>query len=324
MSVSVPELSLELKADSLVAMKPYPNKTYHVGMLKGRRALNGFLVKSPRTLAEFTMITLWEIDGFGEISHTVKTLVQDNDYDLVSHDVLLAHAYHQTEEGLGYRVHPSYDTWELSNKDGAVASVDVTGAVTTDDMSFVRKAVLAGSGIGILPTFLCARAEVMGKLVRVLDDWSLNGAVLHIAYPSARFVPQRVAVLRDYLIRALGKIGKVCDSKRAALIASPSSAQETTRYSYDALGHLVGVTHSGGAASGVTSTYSYDPAGNRTNVTTSVPVAGGDCTFAVRDGGFSHDWEFPSNPFLIWIDKSGSCTAATTLAYSFSRPGPLL
>ncbi|WP_261588884.1 DUF6012 family protein, partial [Escherichia coli] len=99
MSVSVPELSLELKADSLVAMKPYPNKTYHVGMLKGRRALNGFLVKSPRTLAEFTMITLWEIDGFGEISHTVKTLVQDNDYDLVSHDVLLAHAYHQTEEG---------------------------------------------------------------------------------------------------------------------------------------------------------------------------------------------------------------------------------
>ncbi|MCY5856597.1 DUF6012 family protein, partial [Salmonella enterica subsp. enterica serovar 1,4,[5],12:i:-] len=79
-------------------------------MLKGRRALNGFLVKSPRTLAEFTMITLWEIDGFGEISHTVKTLVQDNDYDLVSHDVLLAHAYHQTEEGLGYRVHPSYDS----------------------------------------------------------------------------------------------------------------------------------------------------------------------------------------------------------------------
>nr|WP_251077379.1 hypothetical protein [Escherichia coli] len=39
------------------------------------------MVKSPRTLAEFTMITLWEIDGFGEISHTVKTLVQDNDYD---------------------------------------------------------------------------------------------------------------------------------------------------------------------------------------------------------------------------------------------------
>lgn len=66
-SVSVPELSLELKADSLVAMKPYPNKSYHVVMLKGRRALNGFLVKSPRTLTEFTMITIWEIEGFGKL-----------------------------------------------------------------------------------------------------------------------------------------------------------------------------------------------------------------------------------------------------------------
>lgn len=109
-SVTVPELSLELKADSLVAMRPYPNKSYHVGMLKGRRALNGFLVKSPRTLTEFTMITIWEIDGFGKSSHTVKTLVQDKDYDLVSHDVLLAHEYHQREEDLGYRVHPSYDS----------------------------------------------------------------------------------------------------------------------------------------------------------------------------------------------------------------------
>lgn len=26
------------------------------------------------------------------------------------HDVLLAHAYHQREEELGYRVHPSYDS----------------------------------------------------------------------------------------------------------------------------------------------------------------------------------------------------------------------
>lgn len=109
----------------------------------------------------------------------------------------------------------------------------------------------------------------------------------------------------------------------AVTMVAPSSAnaQETTEYSYDALGRLVGVSHNGSTTGGVTSSYSYDPSGNRTNVTTSTPVAGGDCTFAVRDGGFSYDWEFPSNPFLIWIDKSGSCTAPTTIEYSFSRPG---
>nr|WP_233341333.1 DUF6012 family protein [Escherichia coli]UGK56826.1 hypothetical protein [Escherichia coli] len=41
-SVSVPELSLRLTGNDLVAMRPYPNKQYPVGMLKGRRALNGF------------------------------------------------------------------------------------------------------------------------------------------------------------------------------------------------------------------------------------------------------------------------------------------
>jgi DNA-binding transcriptional LysR family regulator len=105
--------------------------------------------------------------------------------------------------------------WELSRSDGTTASVEVTGPVSTDDMSFVRKAVLAGSGIGLLPTFLCARAELTGRLVRVLPEWELNGAVLHLAYPSARFVPQRVALLRDYFFRELGNIGKQLGSQPA-------------------------------------------------------------------------------------------------------------
>ncbi len=104
-------------------------------------------------------------------------------------------------------------TWEMARAEGKTASVEVTGPVASDDLSFVRKAVLASCGIGVLPTFLCARAEDTGKLVRVLPQWALNGAVLHIAYPSARFVPQRVVVLREYLFTALGKIGKQRDAK---------------------------------------------------------------------------------------------------------------
>jgi DNA-binding transcriptional LysR family regulator len=106
-------------------------------------------------------------------------------------------------------------TWELARAEGPPESVEVSGPVSSDDLSFVRKAVLAGTGIGVLPTFLCARAEVTGRLVRILPEWSLSGAVLHIAYPSTRFVPQRVVVLREYLFAALGEIGKQCESKRA-------------------------------------------------------------------------------------------------------------
>lgn len=116
-----------------------------------------------------------------------------------------------------FRAQNGTSRWELARADGTTRSVDVTGPVATDDMSFVRKAVLAGSGIGILPSFLCERAVETGLLVRVLPEWALNGAVLHIAYPSARFVPQRVAMLREYLVKELGQIDRRCDAHRAKL-----------------------------------------------------------------------------------------------------------
>jgi DNA-binding transcriptional LysR family regulator len=124
--------------------------------------------------------------------------------DLAAHDCVL------------FRSLTGKARWELTNDDGKTAGVDVTGPLSTDDMSFVRSAVMAGCGIGMLPGFLCARAEQRGRVVRVLPQWSLHGAVLHLAYPSSRFVPQRVVVLREFLVRELGEIGKKCEVLEAA------------------------------------------------------------------------------------------------------------
>ena len=104
--------------------------------------------------------------------------------------------------------------WDLTQAGGTRASVEVTGPVATDDMSFVRAAVMAGCGVGALPTFLCSRAESKGRVIRVLPDWAINGAVLHLAYPSPRFVPQRVVVLREFFLRELSKVGKECVKQR--------------------------------------------------------------------------------------------------------------
>ncbi|ENH3412314.1 hypothetical protein ABWC92_004607 [Escherichia coli] len=108
-SVSVPEISLSLTTRELTTMKPYPNKTYRVGMLKGRKALNGFLVQVPRPLAEFTMEAVWAIEGFGKLTYSLKTYVDDAEFDLVSHDVLLAEAFYKVDEPEGRRVHRDYE-----------------------------------------------------------------------------------------------------------------------------------------------------------------------------------------------------------------------
>ncbi|MEH3098732.1 hypothetical protein [Sphingomonas adhaesiva] len=52
----------------------------------------------------------------------------------------------------------------------------------------------------------------------------------------------------------------------SVMVASPAFATETIAYSYDALGRLVAVVHSGTVNNNVQANYSYDPADNRTNV----------------------------------------------------------
>jgi DNA-binding transcriptional LysR family regulator len=94
--------------------------------------------------------------------------------------------------------------WKLQGPSGEEV-VDVKGPVTVDELSFARRAVLAGVGIGILPSFLCARDVESGRLVRVLPSHLAPGPPLHLVYPSARYLPHRVGVFRDFLVEALGR-----------------------------------------------------------------------------------------------------------------------
>lgn len=102
-------------------------------------------------------------------------------------------------------------SWKLTSASGEERSFEPRGSIAADDISFLKKAVLAGGGIALLPLFLVPREEQSGKLVRVLPDWRFSGSMLHVVYPSARYVPQRVVAFRDYLVRELGKIAARCE-----------------------------------------------------------------------------------------------------------------
>ncbi len=100
-------------------------------------------------------------------------------------------------------------------RDGESRDVEMQGPLAGDDFGFVRKAVLAGVGIGVLPEFLCARDEERGKLVRILPEWRFEGSgALHVVYPSARFVPQRVVALREHLVKRLADVVRTCERVR--------------------------------------------------------------------------------------------------------------
>lgn len=111
--------------------------------------------------------------------------------DLAKHDCVL------------FRPTRGHATMTLTGPEGE-ESVEVTGPIGGDDFAFVRGAVISGLGIGLLPSFLCTQSPGSG-LVRVLPSHAVRGGPLHLVYPSARYLPHRVAVLRDFLLAALAR-----------------------------------------------------------------------------------------------------------------------
>ena len=92
-------------------------------------------------------------------------------------------------------------TWELEGPDGAHRML-VQGALTGDGLGFVMSAVVAGAGIGLVPLARAKEVEQEGLVVRVLRELTTKGADFSVAVTS-RQLPQRVLLLRDFLVQAL-------------------------------------------------------------------------------------------------------------------------
>lgn len=136
--------------------------------------------------------------------------------DLMSHDCIVF----KTDQGpLG---------WRLTSVTGENQVLEPVGGISADDISFVKKSVLSGAGVGLLPRFLAAREEQSKKLVRVLPGWRFSGSDLQVVYPSAAYVPQRVVVLRDYLIAGLKKISRQCEEVELRKTTSALGERRTT------------------------------------------------------------------------------------------------
>lgn len=72
--------------------------------------------------------------------------------------------------------------------------------LTGDDFFFIREALRAGGGIGILPVFLASHDARAGTLVRVLPQWTEARGMLSLVYPQTRHLPRKLEVFRDFLV----------------------------------------------------------------------------------------------------------------------------
>lgn len=104
-SITIPELDFKIEGEALSTGRPHPNKNIWVGMKKGRKAINGLLLKTDKHLNSFTADYQWNIENLGMIKHHVTTYVEDDEFDMVSQDIMLNGGF----DGWKSRVHSAYE-----------------------------------------------------------------------------------------------------------------------------------------------------------------------------------------------------------------------
>ena len=98
----------------------------------------------------------------------------------------------------------SYTTLPIALSCGGTRRVvNAVPRVRGNDMFFVREALRAGAGLGVLPTFLADAAVASGDLVRVLPEWVVFSSKVLLVRPAHRQAPRKVQAFQELLLELL-------------------------------------------------------------------------------------------------------------------------
>jgi DNA-binding transcriptional LysR family regulator len=114
------------------------------------------------------------------------------------------HPLHLTQHRcISYSYAMTTEVWRFT-KGRKSASVRPSGPLRVNNGDAMLPALLAGTGLGILPEFFLRDALKSGQLERLLPDWSIPLGAVYWVTPHDGPVPKRVESLGAYLIRKLG------------------------------------------------------------------------------------------------------------------------
>jgi DNA-binding transcriptional LysR family regulator len=120
---------------------------------------------------------------------------------------------------IGYAYAMTAETWHFTNKDGDSATVRPSGPLRVNNGDAMMPALIAGTGLGILPEFILRDALADGRLERLLSDWSLPAGAVYWVTPPGGLRPKRVEVLGDFLAQRLSP--RTVHGATAAPVSTP-------------------------------------------------------------------------------------------------------
>lgn len=147
-------------------------------------------------------------------------------YLVGSPDYLATHGRPRTPSDLAKHRCISYsytlndEVWRFT-KGSKSASIRPSGPLRVNNGDAMMPALIAGTGLGILPEFFLRSALESQLLERLLPDWSIPLGAVYWVTPPQEPLPQRVEVLGDYLIEKLSRDQIAETSAKVSFAGSP-------------------------------------------------------------------------------------------------------
>jgi DNA-binding transcriptional LysR family regulator len=95
------------------------------------------------------------------------------------------------------------ETWRFTQKSGKSATVRPSGPLRVNNGDAMMPALIAGTGLGVLPEFIVRDALADGRLQRLLPEWSMASGSVYWVTPPGGQRPKRVDVLGEFVTQSL-------------------------------------------------------------------------------------------------------------------------
>lgn len=95
--------------------------------------------------------------------------------------------------------------WRFTHTSGVHEDIVPNGSLRVTNSAALLPALLDGLGISELPEFIAAEYLRDGRLVRLLDEWSMTQGGLYFVTPTTRSRPLKVRVLSDFFAQHLSE-----------------------------------------------------------------------------------------------------------------------
>ena len=105
---------------------------------------------------------------------------------------------------LSYSYSATTEVWHFT-QGAKSASVQPSGPLRVNNGDAMMPALIAGTGLGILPEFILREALGANQLERLLPDWSLPRGAVYWVTPPGEPQPRRVEVLADFLLEEFAR-----------------------------------------------------------------------------------------------------------------------